>query len=308
MLNYYYIDRQTKEQRLEKVYGGSALSFLYGPSKWGNRLAALFSTTPFISSIYGLLQKSLNSKKRIDPFIKEYEVRLEDFIVPKMGYSSFNDFFIRKVKKEARPICKESHCAILPADARYKIFQSLGEKNVPLPFYIKGVRFSLENLLNDSELAKLYESGSAVFARLAPPDYHRFHFCASCIPSTPKLINGSLYSVNPLAFKKFPDIFEKNKRVLTLLQTEDFGQVAMLEIGATNVGSIVETFTPNKFYAKGDEKGYFEFGGSALILLFEPGRIQFDADLTEITKQGYEVLAKMGESLGLSTSHFGQKS
>jgi len=137
-----------------------------------------------------------------------------------------------------------------------------------------------------------------VISRLCPTDYHRFHFPCTCIPGKAKLINGPLFSVNPLALKKHIAILSENKRVLTPLETGLFGQALYIEVGATCVGSIKQTFTPSKPHEKGEEKGYFEFGGSCTILLFQPNTIQFDQDLIDASADYIETYAKMGTSLG----------
>ena len=137
-----------------------------------------------------------------------------------------------------------------------------------------------------------------VLARLCPTDYHRFHFPCDCLPGQTKLINGWLYSVNPLAVKKNIQILTQNKRTLCLLDTPLFGSVAYMEIGATSVGSIQETYVVDRFQVKGAEKGYFEFGGSALILLFPKNTIQFDSDLLAATEQGLEMRCLLGQSMG----------
>ena len=141
-----------------------------------------------------------------------------------------------------------------------------------------------------------------VMARLAPADYHRFHFPCNCTPSKAHLITGPLYSVNPIALRKNIEYLTENKRMITELKTHLFGTILAIEVGATFVGSIVQTFEPEKHYAKGDEKGYFEFGGSCILLLFEPARIQLDQDLIENTHQGLETLGQMGQSLGRALS------
>ena len=135
-------------------------------------------------------------------------------------------------------------------------------------------------------------------ARLCPSDYHRFHFPCDGIPAKPRLINGLLYSVNPIALKKNVSILSENKRMITEIETDHFGTVLYIEIGATSVGSIRQTYTPDLKVKKGDEKGYFEFGGSCIALLFEKGRVTFDADLTANTQKGIETKANFGETLG----------
>ncbi|MES2199982.1 MAG: phosphatidylserine decarboxylase, partial [Chlamydiota bacterium] len=124
------------------------------------------------------------------------------------------------------------------------------------------------------------------------------HFPCSCTPSKSFLINGPLYSVNPLALRKRIEILAQNKREITILGTECFGKVLFIEVGATCVGAIHQTYTPEKLHEKGAEKGYFSFGGSSLVLLFEPGAIVFDQDLVEASKEGIEVLGLMGQTLG----------
>lgn len=292
-----YIDRNTKEKKIEEVYGGAVLQVFYPNNPFLRKLSALFfswiSNYPYFSQFYGSLQNSESSKKKVIPFIKQFSVNMNDFEKGAEEYTSFNDFFIRKLKKGARPIASSD--AVLPADARYLVFQNV--KDCPY-FSVKGKTYCLESFLQSKELAKEYENGSLVLARLCPVDYHRFHFPVDCTSCDPKLINGTLYSVNPIALKRKIGILCENKRYITKLKTEKFGQVLFVEIGATNVGTVHQTHDPKNPANKGDEKGYFSFGGSALAILFKHNTIQFDQDLVEASKNGIEVLGQMGASLG----------
>jgi phosphatidylserine decarboxylase len=146
-------------------------------------------------------------------------------------------------------------------------------------------------------LATRYEGGSMILSRLCPVDYHRFHFPCPGVPGPPSFINGWLYSVNPIALITRPSIFWENKRVVTAIESPALGQVQFVEIGATMVGSIRQTYTPGATVAKGDEKGYFAFGGSSVAVLFEKGRIEFDADLVKNTAAGIETYARVGERM-----------
>jgi phosphatidylserine decarboxylase len=137
-----------------------------------------------------------------------------------------------------------------------------------------------------------------VLSRLCPVDYHRFHFPVSGTPDKPTLINGLLYSVSPVALKQNINYLTENKRYHTRIQSPEFGQVLMFEIGATCVGSVEYTFSPGVPVQRGDEKGYFKFGGSETILLFEPSRIQLADDLLKQSKKGRELYAWMGDSMG----------
>jgi phosphatidylserine decarboxylase len=294
-----YIDRITRQERTEKVYGKFFIDLLYGTS-WVSKVLSFlvlpfFSHINFLSRLYGDIQKSRLSKKKIKPFIEKFHVDASEFLEPADSFQSFNDFFIRKLKPEARPITPGTDIAILPADGRYLVYPNIQKSD---GFFVKGQKFSLETLLKNSDLAHKYAQGSMVIVRLAPVDYHRFHFPVNCIPEEPQPINGPLFSVNPKALQKHAHILAENKRVITHLKTENFGPVLFIEVGATYVGTIHQTFTPYQPRAKGDEKGYFSFGGSSLILLFEPFRIQFDQDLIDASHRRIEVLGQMGQSLG----------
>lgn len=290
-----YIDRATKKIAFEKVYGGKALAFFYGGSWLGNLLKTLFSKNSFMSRLMGYCHKLPSSKKRIAPFIAEYDVNADEFLLSPDAFKSFNDFFIRELKPEARPIAPSD--AVIPADARYWFYDEVGASS---DFLVKGERLKREDLLEDAELAKLFENGAVAIARLCPSDYHRFHFPFDCIPSKAHLINGPLFSVNPIAIQQSIVHLTENKRKVTMLESDLFGSTAYIEIGATSVGTIQETFTPFKRASKGQEKGYFEFGGSALIILFQPGAIAFSQDLLDATSQGYEIRCLMGQKMGLS--------
>lgn len=291
-----YIDRQTGTIAFEKVYGGKAVSYLYNGSWIGNCLRNILSKNSFVSSLLGFWHKQRWTKRHIAPFVKEYEVNPEEFLDP--SFDSFNAFFIRKLKPEVRPIAAAD--AIIPADARYWFYEQMDDDT---DFIVKGERLNRKKLLGQE--AHRFERGAVVIARLCPSDYHRFHFPIDCIPGKPHLINGPLFSVNPLAIKQNISHLTENKRMVTYLEHTLFGHIAFLEIGATSVGSIKETFIPDVPVLKGAEKGYFEFGGSALLLLFEPYRITFSEDLLAATEKGIEIRCLMGQPMGkVKDKHF----
>jgi phosphatidylserine decarboxylase len=294
-----YFDRITKSQEREKVYGHSFLNLLYGRSKLAKCLSLflrpLFARISFLSYLYGWIQKSRLSRCKVKPFIETFGVDPSEFLEPVEKFSSFNDFFIRRLNLKTRPIAAARDVAVMPADARYLVFPNIEQAD---GFWVKGKKFSLASLLQSEELAQRYNRGAMVIARLCPTDYHRFHFPCACVPDKAQLINGPLYSVNPIALKRNIAYLSENKRMITLLKTEDFGDVLYVEIGATYVGSIHQTYAPGTVCNKGDEKGYFSFGGSCLILLFEPGKILLDQDLVDCSSQKMEVRGLLGQSLG----------
>lgn len=136
--------------------------------------------------------------------------------------------------------------------------------------------------------------------RLAPIDYHRFHFPADGEISESKLIDGVYYSVSTYAIKKNFRILCENKREYSILKTKKFGDIAMFEVGATMVGGIKQSYKSNSYVKKGEEKGYFYFGGSTCVLVFERGKVKIDEDLLENTKKGIETKVYMGEKIGIS--------
>lgn len=296
-----YIDRATGTVKTEKVYGAKALYLLYG-SGWMSRvigapLLHFIVKNALFSALYGYWQNTQFTRNKIAPFIQAFDLDPAEFSLSSETFTSFNEFFIRQLKPEARPIATGKHVAVMPADARYRFYPNISESE---GFLVKGEKFDLPAFLEDTALADRYKQGTMILVRLCPSDYHRYHFPVDCIPGPTRLINGWLYSVNPLALKRDIHIFTRNKRTVCELETESFGKVLFCEVGATNVGSIHQTYQPGQFYPKGAEKGYFSFGASSLVLLFEPGRIHLDADLLAYAKGAYEVRCLMGQSLGSS--------
>ncbi|MFA6916425.1 MAG: archaetidylserine decarboxylase [Parachlamydiales bacterium] len=278
----------------EQVYGGNALRFLYGPGFIRQICRDAACRLPWISALAGCWYKSFASRKSILPFIERYGIDASEFAEPVNAYSNFNDFFTRKLKLQSRPIATGENIAVMPADARYLFYPEVQKSD---GFIVKGKKFSLPELVGKEDLEESFLNGSMLIARLCPSDYHRFHFPVDCKAGIPKLINGMLYSVNPWALAKDVSYLTQNKRFVTELDSPQFGKVLYVEIGATNVGSVVETYNPDNFQKKGDEKGYFEFGASCLVVLFQKGSIQFDKDLLKGPLH-QEVRCLVGQSLG----------
>ncbi|MCB1230131.1 MAG: phosphatidylserine decarboxylase [Verrucomicrobiae bacterium] len=291
----FYFDRASGEIREEAIYGEKPVRFAYENALGRLALDSVVSRA-FFSRLYGWLMDRPGSRKKIAPFIARYGLDPGEFAAPAESFGSFNEFFVRHLKPEARPVDEAENVAVFPADGRHLGFPDLSD----LPgIYAKGQRLSLVELLGDPELADRYARGALVISRLCPVDYHRFHFCAAGVPGEPELINGPLFSVSPIALRRRIEILAENKRVLTRFQSDRFGEILILEIGATNVGSIIQTAEPGTPVAKGAEKGYFAFGGSMTMLLFEPDRIELAGDLVEQSRQGRELYARMGERLGI---------
>lgn len=289
-----FYNRRTQCVETEKVYGEGFLRWIYGSISGRIALHAV-AKRAFFSRWYGWRMDRPASRAKIAPFIREFGVDVGEFADPPESFRTFNEFFYRKLKPGARPIASEAKTAVFPADGRHLGFADVSRME---GIFVKGEVFSLGELLRDTELAVRFQRGSMILSRLCPVDYHRYHFPVGGLATEPQLINGWLYSVSPIALRRNIRIFTENKRALTRIESPEFGTVLMLEIGATNVGSFAYTFTPNTRVAKGAEKGYFRFGGSSTITLFEPGRIRLSADLLAQTAERRELYARMGEPLG----------
>jgi len=276
------------------VYGDQALRWTYGTRAGRISLEALVKRAVF-SHWYGWKMDQPASRQKIAPFIQQYELDASEFLRDAEDFASFNEFFYRELKPQSRPIDADSLSVVFPADGRHLCVPDISKSD---GLFVKGEMFRLETLLDDAKLAQEYAQGSLLLSRLCPVDYHRFHFPAAGVPGPVRLINGPLYSVNPIALCQNIHILTTNKRTVTELQTEAFGRILLLEIGATCVGSICQTYSAGTPVSKGDEKGYFRFGGSSTITIFEPGRIQFDADLIEQSQQHRELYARVGDHLG----------
>jgi len=288
-----FIDRRDGEVKTEAIYGERPLRWVYG-NPLGRLAQWLFIRRWFVSAWYGRRMDTVKSSLRIRPFIERYGLDESEFAEPVDEYNTFNEFFYRKLKPSARPVDAAAGSVVFPADARHLAFADISAK---IDFFVKGQSFDLAQFLGDEDLAKRYDGGSMLISRLCPVDYHRFHFPCAGEVGIPRFINGWLYSVNPIALVTRPSVFWENKRVATLIESPALGQVQFVEIGATMVGGIRQTYMPGEVVAKGDEKGYFAFGGSSVAVLFEKGRVEFDADLLENTANGLETYARVGESM-----------
>lgn len=288
-----YFNRYTGKVEREDVYGAGFLKWTYGNPLGRLSLHTLVKRAAF-SHWYGWRMNRASSRKKVAPFIKTFGLKAEEFADAPDSYCTFNEFFYRKLKPSARPIAQDAKAAVFPADARHLGFQNVSEIE---GIFVKGATFRLEQLLKDDKLAAGYHKGSMILSRLCPVDYHRFHFPVAGEAGAPRMINGPLYSVNPIALKQNIKIFTENKRAVTVIESPEFGRVLMLEVGATCVGSFEYTYKPGRV-EKGAEKGYFKFGGSSTITLFEPGRIQLAEDLVSNAKQGRELYARIGDVMG----------
>jgi len=292
-----FFNRYTGQIETEEVYGEPFMHWAYGTRMGKLALHALAKRALF-SQWYGWRMNRAISTRRVAPFIRKYGLNASEFLEDPAGFKSFNEFFYRKLKPAARPIDPDPAAVVFPADGRHLGFQNASQIE---GIFVKGQVLDLKSLIRDDQLAAKYARGSMVMSRLCPVDYHRFHFPVAGVPTRPEILNGPLFSVSPIALRRNIRFLVENRRARSLVETKDHGTVLMFEIGATNVGSIEYTFVAGEPVQKGAEKGYFKFGGSSMITLFEPGRVQLSADLLYQSAQRTELYARIGDRMGLWT-------
>lgn len=292
-----FYNRESGEVETEEVYGEGFLRWAYG-NPLGRLTVAVAIQRLWFSRWYGWRMDRSASRAKVRPFIHDYGVDQREFADPIESYATFNQFFYRKLKPAARPVAAGAGLAVFPADGRHLAIENIDTAG---HFYIKGQRFDLAAFLGDAALAESFRGGSLLISRLCPVDYHRYHFPVSGQSGAAEILPGTLRSVSPLALRRRLSILWQNRRMRTQVESPEFGSVMVMEVGATCVGGMHSTFSPGAVQ-RGDPKGYFSFGGSCVTTVFQPGAIQFDADLLAHAAEGREVYAKMGQRCGQSAS------
>uniref|UniRef100_A0A1J3GCL2 Phosphatidylserine decarboxylase proenzyme 2 n=1 Tax=Noccaea caerulescens TaxID=107243 RepID=A0A1J3GCL2_NOCCA len=300
------IDRKTKRLVEELIDSKIVLSMraIY-QSKIGLRLMdqGAKEILQRLSEKQGKKMNSVESAQKIPTFLEFFkdQINMAEVKYPLQHFKTFNEFFIRELKPGARPIASRNRddVAVCGADCRLMAFQSVEDST---RFWIKGRKFSIRGLLGKNVNPNAFLDGSLVIFRLAPQDYHRFHVPVSGVIEKFEDVSGSLYTVNPIAVNsKYCNVFTENKRTVAIISTLEFGKVAFVAIGATMVGSINFVRKEGDHVKKGDELGYFSFGGSTVICVFEKDSIRIDEDLLANSGRSLETLVSVGMQLGVST-------
>ncbi len=280
-----YVERQSGKIKTEKVLANKALKWLYY-DPFGKLSLETLIKRKFISEFYGKYMDSKKSVKKIEPFIRKLNLKETDI----SKYHSFNDFFTREIPDLKSHIVQDSNRIASPACGKVLAFSSVKQKE---KFFIKGIRFSIADLIGKD----IFKDATIFIIRLTPADYHRFYFPIDCKIISSYPIDGNLYSVSPIALMKNAKIFIQNKRYVTICENKKIGKFSMVEIGATFIGSIIQTYKGD-FAKKGDEKGYFKFGGSSIVLIFPKNKVKIDEDILKNTQKGFETSIYAGESIG----------
>ena len=287
----YCYTRATRELVREPVLGGKWIVWAYNQRPNGpvHRLAF---RSAFLTKLLAAFFKSRLSRARIDAVIKLYGINVNEFRDSRASFRCCNDFFIRRLKPEVRPSDPSPTSLVSPVDGRIFVHPRLTIDEV-IP--VKGYIYSIDELL--TRAAPDLHNGSAGVIRLNPGACHRIHFpCGGDVASS-QTVPGTYHSVHPLAEPHEVKVYCENTRAITMIQSKTFGRIGFVEVGAFGVGSIVQTYQGSTV-AKGREKGYFQYGGSTIVMVFEKGRITWADDLVANTVEGYETIVRYGEAIG----------
>ncbi len=276
------IEEQDSQERVLKALYGN----MFG------RLLLKPLVRPSVSQLAGKLLSTKASCILIRPFIKKNGIDMSQFEDTK--YESYNEFFSRKIRPEARLIDKNPKHLISPCDCKLTAIPIRMDRK----FSLKNSEYTVASLLKNNQLAKEYEGGYALIFRLTVDDYHRYCYIADGTKTDNVFIPGVLHTVNPIANDYFP-IYKENSREYTILRTKEFGDVIVMEVGALLVGKIVNHHGRGEVL-RGQEKGYFQFGGSTIVLLIKDNMVKMDKDILRNSHFGIETVVKMGEKIGIS--------
>ncbi|HEU0185436.1 MAG TPA: phosphatidylserine decarboxylase [Blastocatellia bacterium] len=290
-------NRKTGSLEEETVFEKDVMEFLYG-SRLGFFITELLFKRRWATELYARLQHGPGSKQKIRKFVESHGVNPDELERPIESFNTFNEFFIRRLKASARPIDRDPSDLISIADCRLSAYPVREDAVYP----VKAGSFTIARLLGDNETAASqaneYAGGSCLIFRLAPVDYHRFGYVDDCEQSPVERVNGFYRSVHPLSLRKMKAVFTENRREYCILKTANFGEIVHIDVGATGVGRIVQNHPGGGRFTRGEEKGYFEFGGSTVILLLKPGAAKIDDDIAEYSGRGIETIVRYGEKIG----------
>lgn len=264
------------------------LSFLYG-NAFGRVLTKLLCRR-FVSRLCAWYMDSRFSKKRIKKLVLRHAIDMSDY--EDRSFSSFNDFFTRKLSKNARPFDPDPDSLVSPCDCKLTAFDVSADG----VYRIKGCDYDVFSLLGDAEAAEPFLDGKMLVFRLTVDNYHRYHYIDGGIETSHRFVPGLLHTVNPVAMARY-DVFGKNCREVTCMTTDSFGDIAVVEVGAMMVGRINNRH-PDGRVERGEEKGFFSFGGSTIVLLLKKDVCAVDTDIAANSAEGIETVVKCGERIG----------
>lgn len=279
-------DRESHTCYTEVQYGEKTLQFLYH-TVFGRVMLKLIANRSF-SKLNAVYNNSRLSISKIKPFIEKYKIRMDDF--ESREYQSFNDFFTRSLLEGKRNICMEPERLIAPADSKLLVYRIT--KNLKMD--IKNSIYSVDEMLKDRDLSKEYENGLCLVYRLTVDDYHRYCYIEGGKVTGQKKIKGKLHTVSSIS--RDYKVYVENQREYQVIHTKYAGAIVQMEVGAMLVGKIVNR--QSKIALRGEEKGYFSYGGSTVIVFIKADKVAIDEDIMKHSQEQTETKVKYGEAVG----------
>lgn len=279
-------DRSSGQCLEEPQYGDGGLRFLYG-TRLGRWLLPRTALRPWFSTANAATRRLPFSSRAIPKFVDAYAIDLGEF--EDRHFKSFADFFVRGFRDGARPVATGA-VLISPAESRVTCIEIDDETRV----LIKGHSYGVDQLLGDAETARPFAGGTCLVFRLAIQDCHRYSYVEDGVTVSTTRIPGALHSVSPPADGY--GVYRENTRTWDLLRTERLGDMIQMEVGAMLVGRIRNH--GKRTFSRGEEKGYFELGGSTVVLLLKKGVVTIDDDILEWSRRGIEVRVRLHEQVG----------
>lgn len=283
-------NRKTKEYIEEKE--SLLLKILYGNIV--GRIILKPFTYKWFTNLGKCYMNSKLSRFKINKFINKNSINMDDYEEQK--YNNFDDFFTRKIRSNVRYMSDDNNDLISPCDSKLSVYKI----NNDTILNIKNSFYTISELLDDEKLSNKYKDGYCLVFRLCVDDYHHYHYVDNGKVISRKLIKGKFHTVRPIA-QKHINVFSENTREWSLLKTENFGDVVQIEVGALMVGKICNL--EKEKFKRGEEKGFFRFGGSTIVLLFEKDKIRIDSDILKQSELGNEVIVKLYETIGRRCSN-----
>jgi len=242
------------------------------------------------------------SQAVIGAYVRAYDVNLGDTVPPAGTFPSFDAFFTRPLRDGARTIAAEPGCLVSPADGR---LEDAGPVRAGGKLQIKGRAYEVADLVGDAEEAARYEGGQFAIVYLSPRDYHRVHAPVAGRVTLVRSMPGDYFPVNSIGERHVPSLFSINRRVAIVIDSEAFGRVTVVMVGAMIVGRITVSAVPARDVplgnhaiepalpvAAGDEIGMFHLGSTAVVFV-EKGKAR---TMGESPRPPARIL--MGETLG----------
>ncbi|TFY79037.1 hypothetical protein EWM64_g4977 [Hericium alpestre] len=289
---------QLEEEKMQ-VYVRLGIRLLYKGARGKMEGARARRLLKSLSIKQGVKYDSPESAQDIPTFIAFHNLKVEDILEPISSFKTFNQFFYRKLKPEARPVeePENPYRLVSAADCRLMTFETVSEAT---RLWIKGREFTVARLLGEAykDQAERYSGGALAIFRLAPQDYHRFHVPVDGTIGPMTDIHGEYYTVNPQAIRSPLDVYGENVRKIVPIDSPQFGRVMTVCVGAMMVGSIKTTVVPGQQVKRGEEFGYFAFGGSTIVMLFEKGMVEWAEDLLINGRASLETLVRVGMGIG----------